>query len=162
MSRSRHRTGAMAIGLAVVFTAVGCGQPDVSEPAVQHSTFAYTCCNNEDITQVRHPGEIVLVHWIVSDGHPTDAPDAVPLTLTASLAGPYGTVTGVKTANVDVLADPVTAAAPVAITDQTGGVPISRLVIPADFPSGFYNLTTSVRSGGGTQSGSSVIQVAAE
>ncbi len=77
--------------------------------------------------------------------------------LTASLDGPFANVAKLKGPAVG---GPHTAAAtPIRATARAGGAPVSTLRVPKDATPGFYNLTTSVVSGGGTSSGSAVIRV---
>ena len=80
------------------------------------------------------------------------------MTLSAALSGPYVDVAGLKIASAAV---PAVSALPVHTTDRAAGAPVSRLVIPADAPSGFYNLTFTVDLREGTRTGASVIRVAA-
>ena len=101
---------------------------------------------------------MVLVHWIVSEGPPSVSPHAARVTLTAALSGPYADVAGLKNASA---AAPAVSAVPVHTTDRATGAPVSRLVIPAAAPSGFYNLTFTVDLRDGTRTGASVIRVAA-
>jgi len=73
------------------------------------------------------------------------------------LAGPFANVAKLK---ASALGGPQAATAKsIRTTDRAGGAPVSTLIMPKDAAAGFYNLLTSVASGGGTSSGGSVIRV---
>ena len=156
----RSRCGSLAAGVVIAtgLALAACGQRADHAPGVHHTTVTYTCCQQADIAPVRHPGDVVQVHWIVSAGPPSASSKAGSVTLSASLSGPYPDVNSLKTASSPVAAATAT---PVQTTDRTGGAPISTLVIPADSAGGYYNLTFAVDSAGATRSGASVIRVAA-
>ena len=68
-----------------------CGAASTS--GVTYATDWVSCCQNADMNQLYHPGETLVLHWIVSPGQPTSSDAATTLTLSASLAGAYGRVT---------------------------------------------------------------------
>ena len=156
--RSHHGALVPGVVLAAGLALAGCGQHADHAQGVHHATVTYTCCKPADIAPVRHPGDVVQVHWIVSAGPPSASSNAGSVTLSASLSGPYPDVNSLKTASSPVAAATAT---PVRTTDRTGGAPTSTLVVPADAASGFYNLTFAVESEGATRSGASIIRVAA-
>ena len=156
--RSHHSALVTGVVLAAGSALAGCGRHADHAQGVHHATVTYTCCKPADIAPVRHPGDVVQVHWIVSAGPPSASSNAGSVTLSASLSGPYPDVNSLKTASSPVAA---ATAIPVRTTDRTGGAPTSTLVVPADAASGFYNLTFAVESEGATRSGASIIRVAA-
>jgi hypothetical protein len=154
-----HRVALVpAVVLAAGLALAGCGQRADHGLDAHRATVTYTCCRQADIAPVRHPGDAVQVHWIVSAGPPSASSNAAPVTLSASLSGPYPDVNSLKMASTPVAA---ATAAPVRTTDGAVGAPTSTLVVPADAASGFYNLTFAVESEGATRSGASIIRVAA-
>ncbi|OJV60183.1 MAG: hypothetical protein BGO38_00025 [Cellulomonas sp. 73-145] len=131
--------------------------PSASSPA----SFTYTCCASADIDQVLHPGDVLVLHWIVETVPPTQSYPEAPVTLSASLTGAYPDVTTLKSSSGAGAPSPSVTAAPVQTTNRAGGAPVSTIAIPADAAPGLYNLSTSVESGGGRASGASVVRVEA-
>lgn len=157
----RSRRFSLAMGALVpvwLITLAGCTRTPGQQSTVQHATFTYTCCSRADVTQVRHPGDVIHLHWIVSAGPPSATSNVSPVTLVVALSGPYQSVESLKGASTPA---PIASAQPIHTTTGVGGDPVSTLVIPKDAASGLYNLTTSVESAGGGLSGGSIIQVAA-
>jgi len=156
----RSRCGSLAAGVVIAtgLALAGCGQRADHGLDAHRATVTYTCCRQADIAPVRHPGDAVQVHWIVSAGPPSASSKAGSVTLSASLSGPYPDVNSLKAAPTPVAA---ATAIPVRTTDRAGRAPTSTLVVPADAASGFYNLAFAVESEGATRSGASIIRVAA-
>ncbi len=81
----------------------------------------------------------------------------------ASLNGPFETETALKTEIQKNRTGAVTYTAatvrPAGLVDE---VPVSRIVIKPDAKPGYYGLETSVSQGGGTVSGTTIVQVIAK
>lgn len=150
------------LAATVVTSTVACSSPAPSEPptsGVKRATFSYTCCTSADIDRVYRAGDVMKVHWIVQEGAPTSASQPTQVDLSAKLTGPYADVTSLKQhAPTD---SPSISAAPLVTSDWAGGAPTSRLLIPANAAPGFYDLSTSTKSGGTGSGGGSVVRVAA-
>lgn len=124
-------------------------------------TYRYTCCQKDDIDQVLHPGDVLVLHWIVETVPPTQSYPEAPVTLSASLTGSYPDATTLKSSVGAGAPSPRLTAAPVQTTNRAGGAPVSTIAIPADATPGLYNLGTSVESDSGRASGESVVRVEA-
>lgn len=124
-------------------------------------TYRYTCCQKTDIDQVLHPGDVLVVHWIVETLPPTRTYPETPVTLSASLTGSYPDATTLKRSAGAGAPSSALTAAPVQTTDRAGGAPVSTIAIPLDAAPGLYDLSTSVESGGGRLSGESIVRVEA-
>ncbi|RAO32731.1 hypothetical protein ONO23_03149 [Micromonospora noduli] len=139
----------------------GCG-PEPSTTTASIPT-TYTCCDSTDVDTIYEPGQHVAVHWNVELGTgPAARPSQVELA--ARLTGPYSSVGDLKNASrgkAQPASGEVTFEAP--LVRPSGAAderPVSVISIGADALSGYYNLITSVRQGGGTVSGASVVRVA--
>jgi hypothetical protein len=104
------------------------------------------------------PGQTLVIHWIVTPA--TSAP-ATPLAtdLDGSLTGPFTNIAAAKASGASQTT--IIRATTLHLTDQTGGLPTSRIVIPADTAPGFYNLRTSSTISGNSVGGTGTIQIAA-
>lgn len=142
-------------------TIAGCTQPPPPPSQGTPVTYRYTCCEKTDVDQVLHPGDVLVVHWIVETLPPTQAYPEAPITLSASLTGSYPDATTLKSSVGAGAPSPRLTAAPVQTTNRAGGAPISTIAIPTDAAPGLYNLSTSVESGGSRASGDSVVRVEA-
>lgn len=141
----------------------GCG-PEPSTTMTSAPT-TYTCCDSKDVDTVYQPGQQVTVRWIVMPGtNPAGKPSQVELV--ARLTGPYSGVGDLKNAarsKAQPASGEVTFEAP--LVRPSGAAderPVSVISIAADALPGYYNLITSVRQGGGSVSGASVVRVAPE
>jgi hypothetical protein len=112
---------------------------------------------------VYHPGQNVMVHWIVKPGVAAGAP-ASQVELTALLTGPYADVSDLKN---PAMGDGRPAsgrvtfeAQPVQPSGAGNERPVSVIPIADEALPGYYNLVTSVRGDGGSASAASVITVA--
>ena len=115
----------------------------------------YTCCSAGDIDAIRHPGDIIVIHWIAAPSDPLTNGPVTTVALTAGFAGPFATVSGLKAS-----AGPSTVEAPVIVTtDQVGNPPVSIITIPKSAAPGYYNLTTTVALDCNQISGGHIIQV---
>jgi hypothetical protein len=144
----------VACCLGVVALAAGCGAASTFE--VTYMQYRVTCCQSSDINQVYHPGEALVVHWMVSPGWPTTSSIATTLTLSLTLQGPYASVTALKSG---AAASYTLHAATLTTTDRSNRAPTSSIQLPGDLPPGFYNLTTKIAGPDSSQSGASVVQL---
>lgn len=151
-------TAAAVVGVGVLLG--GCSRP-AAAPALTYARYGYSCCQPGP-PEVAHPGQVITLHWITTAQPPTPAATATAVTLSAWLTGPFPTVAALKTAmTAPSPPAPAVSAAAVHTTDRVGGTPLSMVPLPANAPVGFYDLRTSVISGGGALSGDTIVQVAA-
>jgi hypothetical protein len=144
---------AWCLGAAAL--ACSCGTSNVPA-AVSYTQYTVTCCQNGDVNQLYHPGEALVVHWIVSPGPRTASDVATTLTLSATLQGAYASVTTLKSG----ASSAYTLRAPaVTTTDRSPAAPTSVIQLPQDLPPGYYNLMTKVAMPDYSAGGGSVIQV---
>ena len=160
MVQRRNRVVLCGLLLGAGSITAGCGgNSDPQQATVHRAIVTYTCCAAADVDPVRHPGDVVLVHWTTSSEPSSQPAHPISVTLTAALAGPYDTVMQLKGGVSAHPSSPIARAAPVKTTDQASGTPVSRIVIPSDARDGFYELQFSIREGGGIVSSGSVIHV---
>jgi hypothetical protein len=157
MTRARKHTGLVVALTVLTWLAGGCssssGQPPASFPR-----YSFSCCAAEDL-HGWYPGKNVNLHWTVqSAGSSTDSRD-VPITITATLAGPYSDVISLKSGAPAAK----TIRLATLIADNRVPTPLtSTFTLPSDLGFGFYNLAITNDYGGGNSSGSGdVIQVSA-
>jgi hypothetical protein len=157
-----------AWGLVVVACLVppvlsGCGPSPSTITASTPTT--YTCCDSRDVDTVYQPGQNVTVHWIVKPGTDSAAKPS-QVELAARLTGPYAGVGDLKNAArskaAPVSGEVTFEAGPVRPSGVADERPVSVIPIAADALPGYYNLITSVRQGGGSVSGASVVRVTPE
>ena len=159
---ARIGSGAAIVVLALGLTLSGCTRGS-SAAAVRHATYQYSCCRSTDVVAVHRAGEAMTLHWNATAAPAATARTATAVTLTAALTGPFPDAAAVKVAMgsrpnyVHTIV-----AATVRTTDQTGGTPVSTLSLPTSTPAGFYELTTTVASDGGTVIGNGVVDVGAD
>lgn len=124
-----------------------------------YEQFRVSCCVDTSLQTDWHPGGTVTLHWIVASAGTTTDPSAAPMTLSASLSGPFASVTALKAAG----SGPETLrAATLHISDRNPGNPVSTIALPANLAAGWYNLVYSVKSGpGNSVGGATVIRVTA-
>lgn len=139
----------------------GCAQTPVAPSGAGPATYRYTCCEKADVDRVLHPGDVLVVHWIVEALPPTRSYPSAPATLSASLAGGFSDVSTLKSSVGTAAPVHEIAATPVQTTNKAGGSPVSTIAIPPDAAPGLYNLTTSVESGGGRLTGATIVRIAA-
>jgi hypothetical protein len=157
---ARNRTSELIALLAFAVMLYGCAR-SASKVTAPYATYQYSCCQAADITPVRQAGVPMVVHWIATVASPAPARRATPVTLAATLTGPFPDVAALKVMSSSHGRPPTIVAGTVQTTDQAGGTPVSTLRLPTSTQAGFYDLTTTVTSAGGTASGHSVIQVGA-
>ena len=147
-SRLFPPTALLVLGLSACSSS---GGVVTTGPALQ----TYSCCSSADINAVRHPGETLQLHWIVTPLAPSATSAMSTVRFGAGLSGPFASVSALKAAN-----SPATLKAPVIVTtNQDGAAPVSLIVIPKDAADGYYNLTTTVDQDGSQLTGGSVIKV---
>ena len=129
----------------------------IDGPALQR----YSCCSSGDLSAVRHPGETVELHWLTTPLEPSANYPVSTVRLSASMSGPFSSVSALKSSALKTPAFPASVTAPVVVTtDQVGEAPVSVLVIPTSARAGYYNLTTTIDQDGGQLSAGAIIQVA--
>jgi hypothetical protein len=139
-------------GLLAAACLAGCSS---SIPPATFTRYQFTCCDGSDVQRIWHPGETLLLHWSPQSASSTDSATQM-LTLTATLRGPYADVDSLKRGG---MAPTTLAAASVSATTAMPSSPTSVIVLPADLPPGFYDLTEKVASASGSASGSNVVRV---
>lgn len=158
MSGRRQVLATAAAALGVAALTAGCGSR-AATPAVQYARYQYSCCQN-GLPTVAHPGQDILLRWTASAEAPTTSTGTTAVTLSASVTGPFPTVTALKTAmSATKPPAPAARAVDVRTTDRAGGTPVSTVALPALAPPGFYDVRTAVVSGGGMSSGDAIVQV---
>jgi hypothetical protein len=136
---------------------VGCSSSSSPTVAVGYPQFRFTCCaNSEALTHAWHPGQVITLQWLPETLGMTTDDTQHPITLTAVVAGPYASVAALK-AGADHSEGLL--ASPIHVTDRTSGSPVGTIALPLDLAPGWYNLTTTAKSAGGSTGGATVIQV---
>src|ERR1017187_2821451 len=135
-----------------------------SVPAVTYAQYTVTCCQSSDVDQLYHPGEALLVHWMVVPATRTASEVATTLTLSVTLEGAYASVSALKSgapAPVGNGTPPAYTmrAATVTTTDRSPTAPTSVIQLPADLPPGYYDLVIRVATLDYSAGGAKVIQV---
>ncbi|WP_378097212.1 hypothetical protein [Cellulomonas sp. T2.31MG-18] len=156
--RSARFWATVGLGAAAV---TGCAQVPQPPSASSPATFTYTCCTSADINRVLHPGDVLVLHWIVTAVPPTRTYPEAPVRLSASLTGSFADAAQLKDTLSTTAPSPTVSASPVETTTRAGSVPVSTIAIPADAAPGMYNLTTSVESGGGRAVGEHIVRIEA-
>ena len=158
----RRRSLTSGVGLCVGVAALaGCAQPAEPPSGTGPVTYRYTCCESADLDPVLHPGDVLVLHWIVEAVPPTRTYPETAVTLSASLSGSFTDAAQLKGSVGAVVPSHEVAAAPLQTTTRAGGAPVSTIAIPADATPGMYALTTSVESGGGRGVGQHIVRVEA-
>jgi hypothetical protein len=133
----RIRVLAVVIGLVVSACAE---QPKI------YGSHSYQCCVEIGPNTTWHAGENVALRWQPTPpGRTTDA-NPKPIVLSVSLTGPFASVDALKQATSQSLKPAAVRtinAAPLSVNDRVVVSAISQLDLPADLPSGYYNLATS-------------------
>src|SRR4029077_15367823 len=127
MTRARRRARLLT-GFAVMAWLVGgCGGA-TGESGPTYPRFSYECCAADDM-QGWYPGKAITLHWVVQGaGASTDNRDA-PITLPATLSGPYPDVTSLKSGAPAT----VTIRLPTLVADNRVSMPLtSALDLPPD------------------------------
>ncbi|WP_146192337.1 hypothetical protein [Cellulomonas sp. WB94] len=128
---------------------------------MEYARYQYSCCQS-GLPTVAYPGEVIALDWTSTAQPPTASTAATATTLSASLTGPFPDVAALKTAmSATNPPAPTVTATDVHTTDRVGGTPTSSLQLPAQAPIGFYDVRTTVASGGAALSGDQIVQVTA-
>jgi hypothetical protein len=112
-----------------------------------------------DVETLYRPGQTLTLHWLVTPGE-VGAP-ARQIELAARLTGPYRNVDDLK-ATASRAGRVTFAAATVRPTGEPGERPVSSIAIGPEAEPGYYALISSVKEGGATVSGESIVQVIAK
>jgi hypothetical protein len=131
--------------------------PSSPTVAVGYQQFRFTCCvNSEVLTHLWHPGQVITLDWSTESAGTTadDAPH--PITLLATVTGPYASAAALKASGAYSKTLP---ASPIRVTDRTSGSVVGAIVLPLDLAAGWYNLVTTIKSAGGSTGGATIIQV---
>ena len=130
---------------------------------VTDTGYDVTCCIQADIGRLWEPGTTVELHWTVESGG-SNVLDRVfdkfenpthKVSITAFLSGPYSDLASVSQAMKPGSAGDVPAAtvqgSVTALDDRTrpSTTPVTTFVLPADLPSGYYDLTLLWMDGNG-------------
>ena len=124
-------------------------------------SFSYTCCSASVVDTIYHPGQTIVVHWSRTQ-YSRDGARPATITLSMGLTGPFGTVSSLKQKSIGAHPQlgPITAnAAPIRLKDNVAGSPVSRIQIPKDATSGYYNMTMKTGTKDLSVSGASVIRI---
>jgi hypothetical protein len=148
--------------LGAAALASGCGTSSL--PAVTYAQYTVTCCQSGDINRLYHPGDALVVHWIVSPSTRTASDVVTTLTLSVTLEGAYASVPALKSGPPAPLGNGAPPAytlraVTVTTTDRSITAPTSVIQLPADLPTGYYDLVTAVTAPDSITSGGGVIQV---
>jgi hypothetical protein len=125
------------------------------------TTFSYSCCTAYQVNTVYHPGGALKLQWIPK----RDASNnytATTITLSASISGPFRSVTSLKTdfsRSHPKLGVVNSKALTIRLSNRESAHPVSLIHIPANASKGFYELTTSIKDGPVTSGGGSVIRI---
>ena len=126
---------------------------------VQYTAYQLTCCTQADIEQVWQPGTTVDLHWIVQTSTVTTTSPGHQVVMSAVLLGPYSDVQQLKQAKGGTNA---VQGSIIRMDDRVGPTtsPVSIFILPADLPTGYYNLTFKADFGGGSSAGgASIVRV---
>jgi hypothetical protein len=139
---------------------LGCSSHAQQPTGPVRAKYSFECCKKKDLDRVYHPGDVVRLRWTPrSRSMSASTGPTLDVTLSATLEGGYGTV-GVAESSQS--GDVRVEARPLEITDRTATPQVSILPIPEDAAPGWYDLSTTTEWGdGGSESGASLIRVAA-
>ena len=159
MRQRRDVLAAVVVVLGFGSLVAGCGSRAPAS-AVESARYQYSCCQ-AGLPTVAYPGQVIALRWTSTAQLPTASTAATAVILSASVTGPFPDVAALKTAmSADIPPAPTVTAADVHTTDRVGGTPASSLQLPAQAPPGFYDVRTTVASGGAALSGDGILQVA--
>jgi hypothetical protein len=145
-----------ALSALVASVLVGCS-PSSPTVAVVYQQFRFTCCaNSEALTHLWHPGQVITLDWSTESAGTTADDAQHPITLMATVTGPYVSPAALKAGGAHLKTLP---ASPIRVTDRTSGSVVSTIVLPLDLAAGWYNVVTTIKSAGGSTGGATIIQV---
>lgn len=137
--------------------AAACGGSTPNTVAV-YPVYQFTCCVSEDVNQTWRPGQTIELRWIVKQGAPSVSSTPHPVTLFATMYGPYSDVESLKKAG-GTGAWAIQGSV-VKTNDRTSSQPISTFILPSSLPPGYYNLMFADDFGSGhSANGAMVIRV---
>lgn len=150
-----NRSVKTGVFVALFLLAPACGG---TQPSITFPTYQYSCCPAQDVNQVWRPGATVELHWIVQQGTPAADTTPHPITLIATIKGPY---TDVATLKKGAGATIIVQGSIIKTNDRRSGpAPVSTFILPPDLAPGYYNLEFKDDFGGGnSMGGASIIQV---
>lgn len=109
-----------------------------SNTVQMYPVYQFTCCAREDVEQTWHPGQTVELHWMVRQGAPSVSNTPHPVTLYATIMGPYADLGKLKQGGTAAY---VIQGSTVRTNDRTPSpVPVSTFVLGSNLPPGYYNL----------------------
>jgi hypothetical protein len=147
----------VAFSTLVASVVVGCS-PSSPTVAIGYQQFRFTCCANaEALTELWHPGQVITLDWSTQSAGTTADDAQHPITLMATVTGPYASVAALKAGGAHSKTIP---ASPMRVTDRTSGSLVSTIVLPLDLAAGWYNLVTTIKSAEGSTGDATIIQVA--
>ncbi len=143
-----------ALGTAALAVA-GCGGSQPLPPSQQYRGHGFTCCAELGSATQWESGQDVSLHWRAGPDQAQTSPNALPVTLSLVLSGPYAMVDQLKRSADARAILQITIA-----TDSRSPAPEMLLHLPSDLPPGFYNLKQTNDWGGGTRSsGGTVVRI---
>jgi hypothetical protein len=154
MTRARQPLR-LVIGFAILTWLLGgCGGGQAGQT---YTRYSFSCCTADDV-QGWYPGKTVSLHWVAQNAGVSADNRDVPITLTATLTGPFADVTSLKGG----AAPATTLSLPTLVADNRIPTTLtSSFTLPADLAPGFYNLAfTDDYGNGNSWGGGSVVQVA--
>jgi hypothetical protein len=146
--------GKLVPGVIAVAALVACSGSGTHTTGPKKALFTYHSAN--DRTSYRS-GQALVIHWVATSTTATSSSAALPVTLSASLTGPFGDVGAAK--RFATVSTNVIRATALKISEYTGGSPVSRISIPPDANTGLYTLTTSVNDVGSVVTGVTTIHI---
>lgn len=103
-----------------------------------YPVYQFTCCAREDVEQTWHPGQTVELHWMVRQGAPSVSNTPHPVTLHATIEGPYADMATLKKGGAGSY---MLSSSTVRTNDRTPSpVPVSTFALPSFLRAGYYNL----------------------
>jgi len=134
----------------------GCS-PSSPSVSVAYEQFRFTCCvNSESLTHAWHPGQSITLQWSTESAGMTADDAQHPITLMATVTGPYASVVALKASGAHAT---TLTASPIRVTDRTSGGVVSTIALPLDLAPGWYNLATTIQSAGSRTGGATIIEV---
>ena len=123
--------------------------------------YSYTCCEASVVNTIYHPGQTIVVHWSRTQ-YSLDGNRAATITLSMGLTGPFRTVNSLKHESIGAhphLGRTTASSALIHLKDNVVDSPVSRIQIPKDAGSGYYNMTTKTGTKDLWVSGATVIRI---
>lgn len=137
-----------------------CGLP--GSDAVTYTEYQLTCCTKADVERIWQPGTTVELHWIVAIASTTKVNPTHKVVIAAVLMGPFSDVTTLKHATG---ASHAVQGSIITMDDRAPPPPteVTTFFLPADLPSGYYQLNLKWDFGNGNSAGAgSIVRVGAQ